>query len=366
MHRGHHARHGRWIEFPVIAGSEIGAVASTGLYAFSRENAFGGTYSFDWSRLSRSTQRHGLVEAQDDFYLLDYRPANTGAPQNRPYHTLAGAKRYAFAMQAGTTTFPAPERITSSDCSHFVGLHAAEATRFEDTTRRTIAVEQVAVQAVAHLDVGVEGAIDLAFSADYTLGSPIGNIDVTAAVANPIRGSSLVVEMVSEAYVDIRHPAASFGTQAVSRLVHVTPFRCEDARVDLVPASAIGIPSRIVLDGTPLDFGVGVDDTGIEIDPTRDLKLSWEATGPADWYQVTMLEVANEPFFDGSQLRPVRVFQTPITSLSIDPTSVVRGRYYIFEMASFLGLPDAHAGDLSRLVYPTSSAITYSVMVRAL
>ena len=346
------------VRFGQAAGTDQGAVASTGIWSYSETQPFAGGFDVNWQAPTRTAGRHGLVDSSkgDVLYTLDY--DGLTSVDGKPYRGLTGAERHSIKMlgMSSPITFQPPPRIPTPLPCRLVGAITKDIMRLKAAlpSPYTFLSDSWSVSAIASLDIGVVGHAELA-SAAFAL----GDIAITPRIHNPIVGSKLIGSTGVAYRRYVKHPSAASGYFIDAAIVHSTPLDCAVQNV-LIPDAPLGVPKGFRIDGVPLTDNLDVTPAGDNLELTWDLDVA----GSIDVYNIVLVEVLNEPVFDSTSARVTRVYQTPEPRLTIDVSTLVRGRYYILQLTGFRGIPDAKNGDLGRLTYPFSGVQVYTSLFR--
>lgn len=128
---------------------------------------------------------------------------------------------------------------------------------------------------------------------------------------------------------------------------------CPENRVAFDPQRP-GLAIDIALDATPLD----ADDREIAITRPGSAVVTWKTEGPADFFDVTLIEVI--PNGSVFTLDRRRVFRTREPRVAIDDTLLIPKRRYLLQVSSSLGFPNVASGDYVTMEYPLVNALMNS------
>ena len=189
-------------------------------------------------------------------------------------------------------------------------------------------------------------------------------LQIDVPYPNPFTDHSVVATAGAFGVRPIQHPQSSLSAEVFVTTEHLAvpaDGDCAASSSTTLIDSAIGFPTNVVLEDTPLvDDGAGVK----LVRPGRS-RLTWETTEhPVDYFDVVLSEIGVANGLT-TTITTVQRYRTREPTLQLDNSILELDHFYVFTISPVLGVPDANQGDYTKRVFPRATASLPTAMFQA-
>ena len=332
-------------------------VASTGIRTFSAM-AVGSGAVLDWDTAGALFGANAVLSAADGDELWDttYAETTVAGSDGGTYWSIIGALHTMVTLTNGTP-FTVTGTIEPTPSDRCVVL---------DLPRQTELARVLAANGFGSNESGTAAwnivstpRADLSPAAGITIAFPQANVSTDALLtvnyANPYpedQVTTLSATYKRTAMLGSASAALTYGTTQFAVVPTMSASSCAMVSADATIAMA-SIPT---FGGTTLD----TDGATVSIDRSGLVELDFAPTtgGSADDWLIVLDEAT--PSGAVLSFTELHVYSTLQASVLIDPSLLVAGHSYMFEMESRLGYPNAASRDYRTISYPFGTGVTYS------
>ncbi len=210
--------------------------------------------------------------------------------------------------------------------------------------------------AVPALDTGLAGGVGLLAVPP----TPKLTVDADAPYHDPFPDHRLLLVAVASAprLLLIDGKVLTLGA-GFAYLSAVEPGSCPISTTTLMPVPDIAHATGISLAGA----GLTADEQRVVIERPGEAVVTWTANGLADFYQVVLNEVVQDPLNAGRfKLEQRRVLRSKEPRVAIDAAHLLVNKRYVLTIAALTGYPNVVVGDYLNVSYPATIVTMPSVV----
>ncbi|MBA2542875.1 MAG: hypothetical protein H0V17_24730, partial [Deltaproteobacteria bacterium] len=302
----------------------------------------------------------GLLDPaqHDDVFILDFQLAAFTPGQTA---VIAVGSPDTFAMTDGAIfdldSVPVVP-VSQNGCTHaLIQLDPAiERLTTAAGTGFTAAGASWGLLAVPALDTGLAGAVGLLAVAP----TPNLAVDVDAPYHDPFPDHQLLLVAVASTPRSLLLDGRVLTLGAVfAYLSAVERGSCPTSTTALVLVPDIAHATGITIDGAALT----ADEQPVVIERPGEAVVTWTENGSADFYQVVLHEVVQDPLNAGRfRLEQRRVLRSKEPRVAIEAAHLLVNKRYVLTIAATTGYPNLAAGDYLNVSYPATIVTMPSVV----